>query len=170
MMITKNDLIVWLKDIDVKLKKPITLIAIGGTAMTLLNLKESTRDVDFDVRKEDFDIFKKLSKGKFDVHISIDGYIFSEQLPDDHIILSKEYKDARFKNIKLKTLHPMDIIITKAARYNARDEEDIATLAKKVKIDKNSLVKRFEEIAVTYAGSETNFRHNFNVIHKRHFS
>jgi len=59
-MITKKDLLKWLEDIDAKLKNRITLIAVGGTAMTLLNLKESTIDVDFDISRENFNEFKKL--------------------------------------------------------------------------------------------------------------
>jgi len=35
-MIAKNDLLDWLKDIDKKLKQKMTIIAVGGTAMTLL--------------------------------------------------------------------------------------------------------------------------------------
>ena len=62
-MLTKNNLIEWLKRIDNKLNRNITLTAVGGTALVLLNLKESTIDVDFDIKKEDYDLFKKLSEG-----------------------------------------------------------------------------------------------------------
>ena len=51
-MLTKNNLIEWLKRIDNKLNRNITLTAVGGTALVLLNLKESTIDVDFDIKKE----------------------------------------------------------------------------------------------------------------------
>lgn len=129
---TKSDLIKWLKKLDNKLDRPIILIAVGGTAMTLLNLKESTRDVDFCIKGEDSERFRKLIKGaKFKIDVFIDGFIFSEQLPDDYIDIANEHNEVEFKNIKLKTLNPLDIIITKAARYNERDEEDIATLTKK---------------------------------------
>lgn len=77
-MITKKDLLSWLKKIDSKLKKKITLIAVGGTAMTLLNFKESTIDVDFDVGRDDYDLFKNAIDKTFRVDIFVDGYIFSE--------------------------------------------------------------------------------------------
>ena len=117
-MITKKDLLKWLEDIDVKLKNRITLTAVGGTAMTLLNLKESTIDVDFDISRENFNEFKKLTSNskKFRVDIFVNGYIFSEQLPEDYVLMAKEFKNSKFNNINLKTLHPLDIIITKAAR------------------------------------------------------
>ena len=167
-MLTKNDLIEWLKRIDNKLNRDITLTAVGGTALVLLNLKESTIDVDFDIKKEDYDLFKKLSEGEFKVDLFIDGYIFSEQLPENYVKLSENYT-ADFKHITLKILDPIDIIITKSARYNARDEEDIALLAKNFKIDKIGLLKRFETVVESYAGSESIFRDNFNIVLKRHF-
>lgn len=171
MIATKNDLIKWLREIDGKLGRPITLIAVGGTAMTLLNLKESTKDIDFCIKSEDSGRFKKLVKGaKFKVDIFTDGFIFSEQLPDDYVDISTKYKEVDFNNITLKMLNPLDIIITKAARYNERDEEDIATLVKTKQIDKNKLMKRFKDVLKTYAGSEENYEHNFKVILKRHFS
>lgn len=170
MMSTKKDLIKWLKDIDTKLDKSITLIAVGGTAMTLLNLKESTKDIDFCIDSKDYNRFKRLVKdSKFKVDIFTDGHIFSEQLPDDYIDISSEYKEADFENIKLRILDPLDIIITKAARYNERDEEDIAALAKAVDVDKSKLIRRFKEVLETYAGSEKDFEYHFEIILERHF-
>lgn len=170
MITTKNDLLKWLKKIDDNLDNPIILVAIGGTAMTLLNLKESTKDIDFCIEGKDSKRFKKLLKNSgFKVDIFIDGFIFSEQLPDDYIDISNEYKEIDFKNIKLKTLNPLDIIITKVARLNARDEEDITALIKNKKIDKNKLTKRFREVIETYAGSEKDFEYHFKLILERHF-
>lgn len=168
-MIARKDLLNWLEKIDSKLKKKITLIAVGGTAMTLLNLKESTIDVDFDVNKEDYDLFKNAIDKTFRVDIFIDGYIFSEQLPDDYAEIAFDFKNPGFKKINLKILHPIDIILTKAARYNARDEDDIAALVKKTKIDIERLKSRFNEILGSYAGSEHVFRDNFEAILKKHF-
>jgi hypothetical protein len=138
--------------------------------MTILNLKESTLDVDFDVREEDYNIIKRLLKGKFRVDLFKNGYIFSEQLPEDYNLLAKEYNGINFKNITLKTLNPIDIIITKTARYNARDEEDISKLFKKVKVNKEKLIKRFNEVIKTYAGNEDVFRYNFEFVLKKNFS
>ncbi len=169
-MLTKNNLIEWLKRIDNKLNRNITLTAVGGTALVLLNLKESTIDVDFDIKKEDYDLFKKLSEGEFKVDLFIDGYIFSEQLPENYVKLSENYGEAEFKHITLKILDPIDLVITKSARYNARDDEDIALLAKSFKIDKAELIKRFENVIESYAGAESIFRDNFNIVLKRHLS
>lgn len=167
-MITKNDLLDWLNEIDKKLKHKVILIAVGGTAMTLLNLKPSTRDVDFCLNKKDFNDFKKLINNKFKVDLFQDGFIFSEQLPDDYIEKSNRIS-TDFINLDLRTLFLPDIIITKAARYNARDEEDIETLAKTNLIDKNELKQRFSQVKETFAGNKSEYEYHFDLILRRHF-
>ena len=168
-MITKNDLIGWLEDIDKKLENKIILVAVGGTAMTLLGLKPSTRDIDFCMESKDINIFRKLAKnGKFKVDLFQDGYIFSEQLPDDYLDKSTRL-ETNLANIELRTLSLIDIILTKAARYNERDEEDIGTIAKTIKIEKEELIKRFNQMKDTFAGREEDYEYHFNLILKRHF-
>ena len=164
-MIDKNDLVKWLQKVDKNIKKHILVVAVGGTAMTLLGLKSSTVDVDFCVNSKDKEELEAAISGTFKVDIFVDGYIFSEQLPDDYMSKAKEIIE--MKNITLKALSPTDIIITKAARLNARDEEDIEALAKHV--DKEILVKRFKIVVKTYAGSEKQYNENFNHILKRFF-
>ena len=164
-MIAKSDLLKWLHGMDKRLNKKITIVAVGGTAMTLLGLKSSTIDVDLCINSKDKKDFEKALDKKFKVDIFTDGFIFSEQLPPDHIEMSKEILE--LKNITLKALSPMDIVITKAARLNARDEEDIGVLAKYVK--KEELMKRFNEVVGTYAGDEKIYRYNFEVVLKRFF-
>ena len=164
-MIDRNELVKWLRSIDKKLHRKITLIAVGGTAMTLLGLKSSTRDVDFCIKSEEKKDFEKALDKKFKTDIFTDGYIFSEQLPADYSEKSKEI--VKMKNIALKTLHPIDIIITKAARFNARDEEDIEALSKHV--DKYELIKRFNEVLKSYSGKEEDYKYHMNIIMKRFF-
>ena len=102
-MIDRNELVKWLRLIDKKLNKKITLVAIGGTAMTLLGLKSSTRDVDFCIKSENKKDFEKVLDKKFKVDIFTDGYIFSEQLPADYSEKSKDIIE--MKNITLKGLY-----------------------------------------------------------------
>jgi hypothetical protein len=159
-MIAKADLLDWLRGIDDRIIMRITLVAVGGTAMTLLGLKSSTIDIDFCLSSSDKDAFENALDNRFKVDIFTDGYIFSEQLPEDYVEKSKEI--LTLKNINLRALHPADIVITKAARLNARDEEDIRALARYV--DKDMLMKRFEAVVDTYAGREEDYRRNFKYI------
>ena len=101
----------------------------------------------------------------FRVDIFVDGFIFSEQLPDDYVEKSKMVLE--LKNISLKVLHPVDIVITKTARLNARDEEDIRAIVKFV--DKVELLKRFDQVVDTYVGREEDYRQNFRYVVDRYF-
>jgi len=166
-MITKNDLLEWLKTLDIKLKRKITLVAVGGTAMTLLGLKSSTIDVDFCIESKDKKFFE-IKNAKFKIDFFLDGYIFSEQLPEDYIEKSSKV-EANLENIDLRTLSPMDIIITKTARYNERDEEDITSLVKSTKIKKKELEERFRQVRETFAGNIKDYDYNFKIVLKRHF-
>jgi len=58
----KEELVDYLKDIDANLPKKIDVVCIGGTAMTLLDIKDSTRDVDFNVDEKDIGIFDDALK------------------------------------------------------------------------------------------------------------
>ncbi|PIN69078.1 hypothetical protein COV93_06865 [Candidatus Woesearchaeota archaeon CG11_big_fil_rev_8_21_14_0_20_43_8] len=169
-MLTKETLLDWLRKIDQKLKQHITLVAVGGTAMTLRNMKESTRDVDFCLSSDQADSFQELTKDSpFHVDIFVDGFIFSEQLPTD-FVEKAIVMDVNLENIELRALSPIDIILTKAARYNERDEEDIATISKRCKLDKEDILSRFEEIKDTYSGREEDYEYHINLIVKRYFA
>ena len=133
--------------------------------MTLLGLKSSTIDVDFCLNSKDKKDFQNVLDNKFRVDLFFYGQIFSEQLPKDYEGISKEILN--LKHIKLKALNPIDIIITKSARLNARDEEDISVLVKYV--NKKELIDRFEKVVGTYAGNKKNYQENFDYIIKQYF-
>jgi hypothetical protein len=161
-MIPKAELLTWLKKLDKRLERDIVIVAVGGTAMTLLGLKSTTIDVDFCISSHARKFFEDALDKKFKVDIFLDGYIFSEQLPRDYVEKAKEI--ARFTHVTLKVLSPEDIVITKTARLNARDEEDIRVMAKYV--NKEVLRERFEQVVKTYAGNDEQYRRNFNVVMK----
>ncbi|MEK6983607.1 MAG: DUF6036 family nucleotidyltransferase [Nanoarchaeota archaeon] len=164
-MIVKQDLLKWIRNADRRLERSITLVAVGGTAMTLLGLKPSTIDVDLCITSKDKKDFEKSIGNNFKVDLFVDGFIFSEQLPSDYIQKSKDI--LQLKNIMLKALSPLDIIITKAARLNARDEEEISLLARYV--NKEELIERFKEVVGTYVGNANIYRHNFEFVVRRFF-
>ena len=169
-MITKNNLLEWLKEVDKKLERKIIVVAVGGTAMTLLGLKASTRDVDFCLMKKDVALFKNLTNNsRFKVDLFWNGFIFSEQLPEDYIEKSNKIF-APLSNMDLRTLSLIDIIITKVARYNARDEEDIEAIAKTSLVNRHELEKRFKEVKETFVGNESEYEYHFNLVLKRHFT
>ncbi|MFZ7136989.1 MAG: hypothetical protein ACOWW1_01010 [archaeon] len=84
MPLDKTGLFDFLEILDNELEKKITLVAIGGTAMTLLDLKSSTIDLDFTIPSENRDEYEKaISNIPHGLKIDIwdDGMIFSQILP-----------------------------------------------------------------------------------------
>ena len=130
--------------------KKIELFAIGGTAMVLKNIKEATKDIDFlttssykEIR-ETFELagLREKSDSRLcniwymeDTRIDIfyQEFILGITLPDDWKKLSEHIKDTG--KIKLYILNWYDIIITKIARCEPRDIEDIKKIIQTQKID-----------------------------------
>lgn len=137
------------------LDKKLVVYAIGGTAMMLRNIKDSTLDVDFvfekkrdkekfinalrtfgaadsDVTlvyglKKNTPIMLKLGNVRFDLFMSkVITSTFSEKMK------SRARQTHEFgKNLIVEAADPNDIIIMKSATSRAKDLEDITLIAKK---------------------------------------
>jgi len=97
--------------------------------MTLLSLKPSTRDMDFTGPSTDIADFEKAHSSLhhgFQIDCWKGGQVFMINLPADYIQKSRRIS-TRLNRISLYALSPLDIIVTKIARLNNRDIEDIET-------------------------------------------
>lgn len=169
MSLDNTKLLDFLGEIDKELKDKIVVVAVGGTAMTLLNAKSSTIDVDFTIpgkHYDDFEAAKKIVQPGFRVDLFHDGAVFITMLPDDYLKRSKLIKTS-LQNIELRALHPTDIIITKIARLDGRDEQDIKSCIEKFMITKKQIEKRAEDIG--YAGNDEVFMNNLQSMFKKFF-
>ena len=147
------------------LKRRIHLIACGGTALTLLGIKHSTKDIDLIVPvigeyRYLISVLEQLGyrPASCSGWARDDGFIFdlftgkrvhttellSSPLEGANNIMIKE-----FSRIYLGALNPYDIIITKLFRYAPIDIEDCLLLMKRKtdEIDVNKLINRFKETA-----------------------
>jgi len=159
----------FLGEVDKELSHKIVVVAVGGTAMTLVKAKPSTIDIDFTIPGEFYDEFakaKKIVNPGFRVDLFHDGAVFTTMLPEDYLKKSKLVRTS-LKNIQLRTLDPVDIIITKIARLDKRDEQDIESCIKKFKIKKSQITKRSKEIG--YAGNDKVFKGNLEIMLKKFF-
>jgi hypothetical protein len=163
-MVTSAQLMELLDAIDPYLPQRVRLIAVGGTAMTLQGLKDSTIDVDFDIADfGEYESFratlatlgfqnikpgatnlKVLSPNGMIIDIFSAHYIFCVQLVDP--VDTTQVRT--YRRIELSVLNPYDLIITKTARSDTRDYEDILTIARTVPLDYNRLLKRYQETAM----------------------
>lgn len=163
--IDKQRLLDKLSDWDSFLKRRVHLIACGGTALTLLGIKDSTKDIDLimpDLAEYEY-LIKNLKQLGYKSASGWgwtrgDGFVFDlfkgktihttelleSPLDKGNHILIKEYG-----YIYLGVLNYYDIIIAKLFRSATVDIEDCAALIedKKQEIDINLLIKRFRETA-----------------------
>jgi len=150
---------------DSFLKRKVHLIACGGTAMTLLGVKASTKDIDLLVPNEDehqylLDTLQQLG------YISVSGWgwargggftfdLFRGDLVHTTKLLESPLKKGNnslikeFSHIYLGVLNYYDIIISKLSRGDTIDNEDCLALLenKRNDIDLKKLEKRFKETA-----------------------
>ena len=155
------------------LNEPIELFAIGGTAMVLKKIKESTKDIDF-LTSEKYEKIKKLfnlaglkeeSSDKIcniwrlnDIRVDVfyDGFIMEINFPDDWKKLSEKIKE--IGKVKLSIFNWYDLIITKISRAEKRDIEDIIAIIKSQNIDFEFLKKRYYSIAETSIISDFDYK------------
>jgi len=161
----------------------IHLIACGGTALTLLGYKESTKDVDFLVPNEEE--YKRLAQflkqtgyspvtgyswKRSDENIQFDLYlgktIYQTELLTSPLEAGGNRQIKEWKKIYLGALNPTDLIISKMFRGTRVDIEDSLALLKNEKVDLKKLKERYEETAKYYFGEEKVLR-NLEVLLSR---
>ncbi len=169
MSLDNSRLLDFLGEIDKEFKRKIVVVAVGGTAMTLLKAKSSTIDVDFTIPGEYFEEFQQAINNVrpgFRVDLYHDGAVFINMLPDDYLKRSKLIK-TRLKNIELRALNPVDIVVTKIGRLDDRDKQDIESCIKKFRLKKGQITKRAAQLG--YAANDEVFRINLRNVLKQFF-
>lgn len=170
MPLSSRQLIDFLEEVDKQLERRITLVAAGGTAMTLYKLKPSTRDVDFTGPGKDLELFEGVSdrlQSGFKVDTWPDGQVFSQFLPRNYLEKSERINTRRLKKIDLRALHPVDIVVTKIGRLDDRDFDDIRACVKDRKLTKEMIVDRAKR--THYAGNQDLYNHNLESVTKELF-
>ena len=166
----KTTLLEFLEVINESLTKKITLVAAGGTAMTLLDLKPSTIDIDFTIPSSDMPEFEQALKNNptgYKVDRWADGYVFCQSLPDDY--LEKSVKIKEFSHISLRALNPVDIIVTKIGRLNQRDIQDIKKCINEYKISEAEIKARAAQVSPTYVSKEEDYQYHLNWVLEKFF-
>lgn len=152
-----------LRSISKFIERKIRMYALGGTALTILGIKASTRDIDMNIdSREEYDhicrIFMDLGFNRAGTYrwtaqegLAFDLFwgssILGTNLLSDCLDQAKHI--GSFGNIELYTLSLYDIIISKLARGDPRDFDDIKSVFKKEEIDLNKLVGRYKETMET---------------------
>ncbi len=163
-------------------KSRVRLVACGGTALTLLNLKESTKDIDFIVPVED-EYRKLISVLQSIGYRQVTGYgwghpqdnlifdlyygnrIFTTELIESPLLRGNSTKWRIFKKLEIYILNPYDLIISKMFRGDATDIEDSVVLIKSgpVPVNLDKLFRRYKETAA-YEVQEEKVIKNFGFL------
>ena len=142
----------------------IRLVACGGTALSLLGYKESTKDVDFLVpnEKEYERLLKFLIRAGY-ARVAGEGWkrsgeaiqydlypgkrVFQTELIDAPLEAHGHKKIWEGKKIYLGVLNSVDLIITKLFRGTEQDVEDCLTLLEHEAIGLQALETRYRDTA-----------------------
>ncbi|OGX06327.1 MAG: hypothetical protein A3G87_01615 [Omnitrophica bacterium RIFCSPLOWO2_12_FULL_50_11] len=160
--------------------KKVRLIACGGTALTLLGHKESTKDVDFIVpdKKEYERLVHFLQRAGYQQPgiyswrranevISFDIYpgksVYTTELLSSPLAKDGHKKIREWSKLYLGVLNPADLIISKMFRGSGADFDDSLVLLQKEKVDLKRLEKRYKETA-KYDVSEARVLRNLEVL------
>ncbi|MBZ0305318.1 MAG: hypothetical protein K8I82_04535 [Anaerolineae bacterium] len=161
----KNLLLQQMTQWDAFLRRKVHLIACGGTAMTLLDVKESTRDVDFivPVHTEYNYVIRTLQelgyentrgwgwakKGEAFIFDLFPGKrIHTTDLLDDPLETGHHKLIKEFTYIYLGVLNDYDLIVSKLFRGTSVDFQDTVQLARahKKELDLRKLEAHFFEL------------------------
>jgi hypothetical protein len=165
------------------LKRKVHLIACGGTALTLLDVKSSTKDIDLIVPiVEEYNYLVKTLKNLGYKSASgagwarDDGFIFdlfpgkrvhTTELLESPLDIGNNIPIKEFTHIYLGVLNYYDIIVSKLFRGTSIDMEDCLMLmrANRKEIDMGKLTERFNETA-SYDISESKLQKNLGHFQK----
>ena len=164
--LNKTQLLKVLRQWSKFIKRKVRLVACGGTAMTLLGVKESTKDVDFmvpDLKEYDYLIrilkdlgYREINSTRFQRENEIfvfDLYrgnkIHTTELIESPLKEENHIEFDQFGRIEVSILNFYDLITSKLFRGTSVDFEDCLMLvkAKGEQINKEDLKRRYLETA-----------------------
>jgi hypothetical protein len=162
--ITGRELIQTIENWEHLINFKVNLIGCGGTALTLLEIKDSTKDIDFivPIGKEYVRLMKFLrslgykEKGGGLAHpddpyflyqFCVGNRVFTTDLLDSPLDPGRNIAIKKWRHIYLGALNLQDLIITKMFRGVQVDVEDCVAAFAKSEIDPEELLKRYTEAA-----------------------
>ena len=178
--LNKNRLLEILGEWNHFLKRKVHLIACGGTAMTLMGVKSSTKDVDFivpRVREHDYltkqlkalgykqvtgSGWKRTGEG-FQFDIFRGNCIHTTELLESPLEEGKHSVLKEFSHLFIGILNDYDLIVSKLMRGTTVDFEDCLNLteAHLTEIDMSKLIQHFYSM-ISYDVAEDRLRSNID--------
>jgi hypothetical protein len=169
---------------DGYLRRKVHLVACGGTALTLLGFKDSTKDIDLivpDSRQYVYltGILKDLgyrqvtvngwrTEDVFVVDIFRGNFVHTTELLESSLDAGNHNPVQEFSSIRLSTLNDYDLVISKLFRGTGVDFEDCLSLirGRAGALNLRRLSERFKETAF-YSISEPKVKQNLDLFLQR---
>lgn len=180
----REDLLINIREWNRFIKKEVHLIACGGTALTLLGTKESTKDVDFMVPNvTEYDYLTKILKelgykqdgnswikqgDVFIWDIYKGNKIHTTELLESPLIEGNHIPYQTIGKIHIGILNAYDLICSKLMRGSGVDFEDCQLLMKAMaaKIDITKLKERYKEM-ISFDIAEERIRNHLESLLQR---
>lgn len=139
---------------------PIRMYIAGGAAVNLLTGERVTEDIDATFSKKV--LFKHEVEVSYRDHDGRARLMYLDRNYNDTLGLMHEraYEDSTLidvpgidkKLIEVRVLNPVDLAVSKLARFTEQDRADIEALAKRGLLEPESVRKRAEEALQGYVG------------------
>ncbi len=142
-----------IKTLDNKLTERVEVIAIGGTALSLLEERLYSKDIDLcyksnspsDFAQAVVDSAKEIGIDPKDIEM-FGGFDMTYLEIPKFSERAIPYRGFSIRNIELKIMHPADIILSKIYRGERKDIEDITLLLDNTIVTLKELRRRFLEV------------------------
>jgi len=183
--LTKNQLLEILTGWNSILKRKVRMIACGGTAMALMNVKGSTKDVDFMVpnqreykyltaRLKDLDYKLITAAGwqregePFRFDLFQNNSIHTTTLLESPLEEGRHTLFIEYSRLYIGILNEYDLIVSKLMRGTTVDFDDCLALAAALgeKLDRQRLADHFDEM-ISYDISQDRIRPNMVIFLER---
>ena len=157
MVVDADGLLELMRKLDDEMDEPYVLLATGGTALTLQNVKASTMDVDFVVQSGDMTKLNKVCSKLADVRVDLfeRGFVFNNRLPDSCMLRAKLM--VQLTSMTLFVMDKIDAVMTKLARAGDGDIEDIRA-CKIAGVTTNDVYQLLAECRISTPGMHNNLR------------
>jgi len=157
--------------LDADIDRPLNVWLAGGIAMHIYNQLRSTGDIDaefgsrifipnnliVDVEDGNEDQAKKLY---FDTNYSAMFALAHQDYQHDAIPLDLGYPDRGPKFLKVYVLCPVDLAVSKIARFSENDQKDIENLVKQRLVSSKEIEIRAMEALSHFVGNTNMLRFN----------
>lgn len=150
---------------------PIRMVIAGGAALYLHTGERVTEDVDATFSRrvllgQDIEVAYRDPDGRAALLYLDRNYndtlgLMHEDADDD--ALRVEVKGINRKVLDVRVLTPLDLAVSKLARFSDQDREDILLLAKRKLVDAKSLRQRADAALGGYVGNVTPVRNTLDI-------